>query len=374
MDFSLTDEQQAVVEASRTLFTGRLTDERRKEVEASAERIDRTLWSEMAAANLLGLAVAEEYAGSGLSLLEVCLLLEEVGRAAAPVPALPTLVSALAVAEFGSENQRRRWLPGVVAGEVMLGTALIDQGTVTATRDEAGWRLDGSRACVQGGLAADVVLVPAGGRLFLVETGAPGVIRVRQEATTGIPDARLVLDSVSVGGESALGDGGGADREGAPPRTAAAWLADRYTVALCALAAGVCEAALRLTAEYTKTREQFERPIASFQAVGQRAADAYIDTEGVRLTARQAAWRLANGHPAEAEIAVAKFWAADGGQRVVHAASHLHGGIGVDRDYALHRYFLLAKQIELTLGGATRQLLRLGAILADAPTVAGAKR
>ena len=129
---------------------------------------------------------------------------------------------------------------------------------------------------------------------------------------------------------------------------------------LAATAVGVCEAALRITAEYTKTREQFERPIATFQAVGQRAADAYIDTEAVRLTALQAAWRITADLPADAEVAIAKFWAADGGQRVVHAAQHLHGGMGVDRDYPVHRYFLWAKHLELTLGGATQQLLALG--------------
>jgi alkylation response protein AidB-like acyl-CoA dehydrogenase len=145
------------------------------------------------------------------------------------------------------------------------------------------------------------------------------------------------------------------------------WIFEHTTAALCATAAGVCETALRMTAEYTKTREQFDRPIATFQAVGQRAAEAYIDTEAVRLTAWQAAWRLDAGLPATAEVSVAKFWAADGGQRVVHAAQHLHGGIGVDRDYPLHRYFLWAKHLELTLGGATSQLLRLGSLLADQP-------
>ena len=99
-----------------------------------------------------------------------------------------------------------------------------------------------------------------------------------------------------------------------------------------------------MTAEYTKTREQFDRPIATFQAVGQRAADAYIDTEAIRLTAWQAIWRLSEGLPATAEVAVAKFWAAEGGQRVVHAAQHLHGGMGVDKDYPLHRYFLLREE------------------------------
>ena len=137
--------------------------------------------------------------------------------------------------------------------------------------------------------------------------------------------------------------------------------------ALCVMEAGACASALDLTAEYTKTRVQFDKPIATFQAVGQRAADAYVDTEGIRLTAWQAASRLSSGLPATAEVAVAKYWAAEGGQRVVHAASHLHGGVGVDRDYPLHRYFLLTEQIELTLGGAGDSLRRLGKILADEP-------
>ena len=141
----------------------------------------------------------------------------------------------------------------------------------------------------------------------------------------------------------------------------------RSTAALALAQAGAAAAALALVAEYTKTREQFGKPIATFQAVGQRAADAYVDTEAIRLTAWQAAWRIAEGLPADKEVAIAKFWAADGGQRVVHAAVHLHGGVGVDRDYPLHRYFLMTKHLELTLGGATEQLLHLGAMLAAEP-------
>ena len=124
----------------------------------------------------------------------------------------------------------------------------------------------------------------------------------------------------------------------------------------------------RIRAEFLPSeREQFGAKLGTFQAVGQRVADAYIDTEAIRLTGLQAAWRLSAGLPAAEAVAVAKFWAAEGGQRVVHAAQHLHGGIGVDRDYPLHRYFLWAKQLELTLGGATPQLLRLGSMLAAEP-------
>ena len=122
-----------------------------------------------------------------------------------------------------------------------------------------------------------------------------------------------------------------------------------------------------MTAKHTTTREQFGKPIASFQAVGQRAADAYIDTEMVRLTALQAVWRLSEGWPADEEVAVAKFWVGDGGMRALHACQHLHGGLGVDLDYPLHRYFLWGKQLEHELGTPTRQLLTLGAQLAATP-------
>src|SRR5207237_6470137 len=196
--------------------------------------------------------------------------------------------------------------------------------------------------------------------VFLLDTGAQGVKVEREDTTSGIPEARLELAGAEVADRDVLGDpAGGAG--------IVAWMAEAATAATCAVMCGVCQEALRLTAEYTKTREQFDRAIATFQAVSQRAADAYIDTEAIRLTGLQAAWRLSAGLPAAEAVAVAKFWAAEGGQRVVHAAQHLHGGIGVDRDYPLHRYFLWAKHLELTLGGATPQLLRLGSMLAAEP-------
>ncbi|MBP7631345.1 MAG: acyl-CoA dehydrogenase, partial [Acidimicrobiales bacterium] len=111
-------------------------------------------------------------------------------------------------------------------------------------------------------------------------------------------------------------------------------------------------------------RRQFGSPIATFQAVAHRAADAYIDTEAIRLTARQAAWRLGEGLPADEALAIAKFWAAEGAHRVTHAAQHLHGGIGVDADYPVHRTFRWARHLELSLGGGTVHLQRLGLILA----------
>ncbi|MGB5081496.1 MAG: acyl-CoA dehydrogenase family protein, partial [Burkholderiales bacterium] len=142
------------------------------------------------------------------------------------------------------------------------------------------------------------------------------------------------------------------------------WLVERATVAYCAVQIGLCDKALRMTAAYTIERKQFDRAIATFQAVQQRAADAFIDLEAIRMTTWEAIYRLANGIPATEMVRIAKYWASDGGQRVVVASQHLHGGIGVDVDYPLHRYFCWAKQIELLLGSAPAQLAALGAVIA----------
>jgi len=138
------------------------------------------------------------------------------------------------------------------------------------------------------------------------------------------------------------------------------WLVDRVTAGLCVTAAGCIHEALRITAEYVKERKQFDRVLASFQAVGQRAADAFIDALAVRLTAWQACGACRPGLPSIDEVTIAKYWASEAGQRVVHACQHLHGGVGMDRDYPVHRYFLVAKQIDLALGGAPPQLATSG--------------
>lgn len=371
MDFSFTEEQQDVQGLAKQVLEGELSHERLKEVEGGEENFDRELWKKLADAGVLGLAVPEAHGGAGLGFLEVALVCEQIGRTVAPVPYYETAVlGALPIAQYGTDEQQAAHLPGVVSGESVVTAALAEFGsdplepTTKAVRDGDGWTLSGEKHCVPAGMIASRVLVPAttgdGVVVAIVDPSASGVTRERQNATDGHPEALLTLDGVKVGDGDVLGS----ESNG---REILEWLVERGTAALCTIAVGICEEAVRMTAEYTKTREQFERPIATFQAVGQRAADAYIDTEAIRLTAWQAAWRLSEGLPATAEVAVAKFWAAEGGQRVVHAAQHLHGGMGVDRDYPLHRYFLWAKKIELSLGGTTPQLLKLGAILAAEP-------
>jgi alkylation response protein AidB-like acyl-CoA dehydrogenase len=371
MDFSFSEEQQDLQGLARQILEGELTNERLKEVEGGDENFDRELWAKFGDAGVLGIALPEANGGGGYGFLETALVLEQIGRTVAPIPYYATVIAALPIAQFGSDAQRATLLQGVASGETILSAALTEAGTdslhptTTATPDGDGWVLDGMKDCVPAGPLAHRVLVPAvtaDGKVIVavLDPTAAGVTRERQDTTNHHAEARLTLQGAKIGADDVLGSAdNGAE--------ILAWTVERATAALCAIAIGICEEAVRMTAEYTKTREQFDRPIATFQAVGQRAADAYIDTEGIRLTAWQAIWRLSEGLPATTEVAVAKFWAAEGGQRVVHAAQHLHGGMGVDRDYPLHRYFLWAKWLELSLGGATRQLLTIGKQLADAP-------
>ncbi|MBA2607328.1 MAG: acyl-CoA/acyl-ACP dehydrogenase [Actinobacteria bacterium] len=359
MDFGFSEEQQAVRDLATQILETQVTHERLRALETAGEYIDRDAWSAFADANLLGIALPESVGGSGLGFIEICLLLEQVGRTSAPIPLLATLVGAAALAEVGHTDL----LADVATGDRILTSALVESGaepddpSTKASQSGGGWVIDGTKICVPAGLDASHALVSArtgdGAALFLVDLGVSGVERTRLNTTSGLPEARLDFAGAAaarLGGTDAL-----------------EWLLERMTVALCAVMLGCCEQALAMTASYAGTREQFDKPIGTFQAVGQRAADAYIDTEAIRLTMWQAAWRLSDGLPCAMQVATAKFWAADGGQRVVHAAQHIHGGIGVDRDYPLHRYFLWAKQLELTLGGATKQLRKIGAILAVEP-------
>ena len=355
MDFSFNEEQQAVRDLAAQILGDQATNDALKAHEATGDPYAAGIWSALADAGLLGIALPEDVGGSGLGFLEVCLVLEQIGKTTAPVPYFATALAALAINEFGSAEQRSALLPGAADGSRVLTVALteVGSGPLDPSTTASDGALSGSKLLVPYGRQATHAVVSAADGLYVVDLAGSGITQEDLDSTSGLPNTRLDLAGAAA---EKLGDD-----------EALAWLVERATAALCCTAIGICEEALRLTAEYTKTREQFDRPIATFQAVGQRAADAYIDTEAVRLTAWQAAWRLSEGLPSTEQVAIAKFWCAEGGQRVVHSAQHLHGGMGVDRDYPLHRYFLWAKELELTLGGATASLLGLGALLAAEP-------
>lgn len=365
MDFTLSEEQRDLRDLAAQIFEGRSGPERVREVEASADRFDRELWKELARANLLGLSLPEAVGGTGYGIIELCLLLEQQGRRVAPVPLLWTLASAAtAIAEHGTPQMQQRWLPPVVSGEAVLTAALSEPGApdlgsprVLARREGGGWRLEGTKISVPAAHLASRVLVPAssesGVGVFLVNPAGPGVTLERSETTDREIYSTLVMSGAPVAKEDSLCDGGGGGLLLSSMR-------DRTMVGLCALQVGVAEEALRMASEYTSERQQFGRPLATNQGVALRAADAYIDVEAMRATMFQAAWRLSTGRDATREVMVAKWWASEGGQRVVHSTQHLHGGLGADIDYPVHRYFLWGKQNEVILGGASYELARLG--------------
>jgi alkylation response protein AidB-like acyl-CoA dehydrogenase len=367
MDFALTDEQTAVRDLAAQVLGDHCTPQALRAAEGGdSPGFDRALWAKLAEAGLLGVCIPEEHGGLGLGLVELALLLEEAGRTASPVPLLGSLaLGALTVVRHGSAAQQAALLPGVAAGDLLLTAALVEPlgdeltPATTARPDSGGWVLDGTKTCVPAGIFADRIIVsattPSGTGLFLVDPAAAGITLERQDTIAWTPEALLVLDGVP--GEPL----GALDGSALPDAVQVG------QAAVCAALSGAADAATRLTGAYTTTREQFGKPIAMFQAVGQRAADCFIDSRTIRLTMLQAVWRLAGGLPAEKEVAVAKFYASDAGQRVVRAAAHLHGGMGVSREYPLHRYYVLVKQLELTLGGGTRSLVRLGRLLADEP-------
>lgn len=389
MDFELSDDQQAIAELGATILADQCPPDRLRRLERDGVPLAVDAWAALAAADLLGLALPTQFGGSGLGLLEACLVAEQVGRHVAPVPYWPQTAAAMTLDRWGSEAQRERWLPGAAGGSTPLTVALwepaalgiVDPPAVRASRDGAGWRLEGTKQPVPWAGLAGAMLVPArvtgndagagvdagAGAgvgtgesevaVFVVEPDTPGVTVVDEASVGNEPHHTVVLDAARVGADAQL-----ASTDGADP--VAAWLRRRCTALLCATALGVAEEALALTARHVTQREQFGTPIGTFQAVAHRCADAYIDTEGIRLTTWQAAWRLDAGLAADDALDVAAFWVADGGQRVVHAAQHLHGGIGVDVDYPLHRYFRWAKVLELLVGGTTGSLLRLGSSLA----------
>jgi alkylation response protein AidB-like acyl-CoA dehydrogenase len=319
------------------------------------------LWTLLSGAGLLGIAVPEELGGLGLGFTEVGLLLEEAGRAAAAVPLLDCATATAVVRDLDTGERRDTLLTGLAAGQVVVGIALGEPAgdpltpLVCAAGDHGQWTLHGTKLCAQSDPPATHLLVSAhvagvGPRLLLLDAD-------RFETGPG----QVSFDGVPIGVDDVLGDL--ADPGAVPLAVHCA------RAAACSVMAGAMSRVVRLTAEYAASREQFGRPIGSFQAVGQRAADAFTAAWAIELTARQACWQLAArsaGPDLDAAVASAKYTAATAGAEVIRAAHHLHGGIGLDRDYPLHRYTTLAKKLELLLGGAAEQAVLLGDLLAAA--------
>jgi len=362
MDFARDELQEMIGDLSKKIFRGLVTSESLDGLEKSGTWMHRAAWGALAQSGLLSAPLPESMGGMGCDIDALVVLLEQAGRTVAPVPLLETLVlGALPLVRFGTAEQQVRYLDGVGAGRTILTAALTDAGsrlplqpTTTATGTSGAVRLSGVKRTVAYADEAAFILAtaatPSGTRLVIFAADDPGVSSTVQTATNGQPLLDLTLADVAaevIGGEEAP-----------------AWLLDRANVGMAALSLGVARQALIMTANYVSERQQFGRPIGTFQAVSQRAADAWMDVEAMDVSLLQAAWRLSAGVAVGASVALARYWACEGGHRVVAAAQHLHGGMGFDRDYALYRYFLWSKRLEFGLGGGSAQLAEIGRLLA----------
>ncbi|MFI1563571.1 acyl-CoA dehydrogenase family protein [Streptomyces sp. NPDC020490] len=375
MDFTFTEEQQAAAEAARGVFAGVAPDAVPSPslvTGAVADDFDRALWARLAEADLLSLLLDAEYGGAGLDAIALCLVLRESAKVLARVPLLESSAAAAALQAYGSEELRPGLLARAACGEVVLTVAANGRTghdpaelAVTARRDGDAWILDGTQTAVPWAHIADHIVVPARTPddrtlLAVLPRAHAGITIGEQISTTGERLGELRLDSARIAAHDVV------DADGAWE-----WLRELLATGTCALALGLGERVLAMTAEYTGGREQFGHPIATFQAVAVQAADRFIDLRAMEVTLWQAAWRIASGAPgalpASGDVAVAKIWASDGVRRIVQTAQHLHGGFGADVDYPLHRYHAWAKHLELSLGSAPAHEEALGDLLAAHP-------
>ena len=315
MTAGMSSEQEALVGLAAEIFAGRTSNEQLAAVERSSGRWDAALWKELADAGLLGIAVPEALGGAGLGLLEVCLLLEQQGRFLAPVPLWETLSAALLLDGPLAEE----WLPRVAAGEARLSVSPS---------------FDGSDGLVSGPFDAAVV-VEGAAVVLATEVVAEPVETTTHALAYDITSATTAALTVPV------------ER-----------VQDVVRVALSAVQLGVADAGVFEAARHLTGREQFGRPLGTFQATQQQLADCYCDVQAMRATVGQAVFTMDRR-----DVDVATWWATDAGERVQHIVQHVHGGLGADITYPVHRRLLWTMRTNALLGGPSRQLVRLGAAL-----------
>ena len=357
MDFSLTESQQEIARLAGHLLDCASPGGRPPQTPSEGKAGP---WKELARSGLLALSVPAELGGDGLGVLDTAVLLTEIGRRAAPVPALATLMTGvLPLVRWADGDLRRALLPAAAAGELILTAGLREPSDpmplVPATMVAADGRVSGTKVGVTYCAQAGRVLLPVSfasgyhgehrAGVVIVDPAADGAAVTRTPSTSGGPEYTLRLDRVPV--EHVLG---GAD-----------CLADLYQLAVagaCSLADGAVAAALALTRDHIASRRQFGRPLAAFQAVAQQVADVYIASRTLHLATMSACWRLDVGKDATADLAVAGLWCTAESPPAVRTCHHLHGGTGMDITYPLHRLSALVSDLVRFLGGVEYQLER----------------
>jgi alkylation response protein AidB-like acyl-CoA dehydrogenase len=376
MNFGFNDEQELLRSTARKFFENECGSDTVRRLMETPEGISPDLWTKIAEQGWLGLVFPEAYDGMGLGLVDLVVLMEEMGRAVVPGPYFSTvLLGGLAVLEAGSEAQKKEWLPKIAAGDKRVALAWMEPSaqlgpagvTLTATEKGGRYTLSGTKLFVHDAHTADALVVAArtrpgagaeGVSLFLLPRETSG-LRVTLLPT--MDQTRKLCEvtcaDVTVGADALLGAAG------------AGWaplgrVLDRATVALCAEMCGGAQKVLDMTVEYAKIRQAFGRPIGSYQGVKHRAADMLVDVENGKSITYYAAWALDEG-AAEAPLAVsmAKAYVSDAFRRVAAAGIQLHGGIGFTWEHDLHLYFKRAKGSEFTFGDATHHRERVAQLV-----------
>ena len=301
--------------------------------------------------------------------MELALLLEEVGRSIAPVPLASHCLSMMGIQKFGEEKIRKKILPEAASGKIVLTSAFLEPMSnnpmsahnTSYVFDGKNYIISGRKQAVPFANQADYILLSAANEedlvVFIIEPGAAGVSIKPLQVTSFEPQSEIYLNEVTVESSQVV-----AARDGA---TLVKWIFDRMLSLICMHQVGVTDAAMKMSASYTSERTQFGVPVATFQAVGHRMADSYIDIECLRLTSYQAASLLDLEEEADIELQIAKIWAADVGHRLSYSAQHVHGGLGIDRDYPLWRYCLWLRYNEMFVGGSSYHTQQLGNLIAS---------
>ncbi len=366
MDFKPNEEQQAFAETAQALFADYCSDEQLRAHDASDAPFMQALWTQCVAGGLHTVVVDEADGGLGLGMTELMAVLERQGRALAPVPLWEQQFGAATVARFGSAAQRDGVVAPLVAGDALLAVSLAGLAQargpgLNLLRSGDGWRLDGHAAAVPLGQQsrwALLVAAHAGApRLVLVDLAADKVRSVAGVSQHHQSVADLSFDALALPADAVLAE------------PALAWLEPRAIACLAALQLGVTAQQLARSVQYLAERRQFERAIGSFQLVAGQMADGHIAVETLRSALWQLVYRIDAGQGVLPQALAVRVQACDAGHRTGHMAQHVHGGMGVDTTFHIHRFLFWSRALAVAQGGSDHHLAKLGDWLADNDTL-----
>jgi len=365
MDFELNEDQRAIAEMAGSLMSDYCTDERLRDWDLSGQAYMQDLWTSCVETGLHALAIPEAAGGSGLGMTELMQILDAQGGALAQVPLWRHQLAAATLSGFGDASLAP-WVEQAVAATGLLTLTLDGLTSVRgielhASAEADGWRLNGrvaALALAEQSMAALVLAQVMGRpRLVLVDLLQAGISAVPGVMTHGEAVADLSFENVALNRHQVL------------PVAALDWLAPRTIAALASLQLGVSAEQVHRTVAYVSERQQFDRAIGSFQAVQMSMADTHVHLEVLRSALWQLCYRLDAGLPAPSEALATAYLACEAGHRIGHTAQHVHGGIGVDLTYPIHRFLYWSRALSSALGGSSVILERLGDWLSDNDTL-----